>query len=104
MDAIALAARQRPDLPLLRPAFEVEPGYVGSRRHLALAQLDLVVSARDLLEHGVAGTECVAALIDVADLHRVADLQRARVRRLLPDDHPEQRGFSRAVGTDHADD
>ena len=47
--AVALAARERPDLPLLLGALEVEPGAVGARRHLPLAQLDLVLAAGDLL-------------------------------------------------------
>ena len=48
--------------------------------------------------------EGVAALIDVADLHRLAQAKRARVRLLLPRDHAEQRGLAGAVGTDDADD
>ena len=36
--AVALAARQRADLALLRRALEVEPRDVGARRHLALAE------------------------------------------------------------------
>ena len=104
VDAIALAARQRADLPLLAAALEVEPRHVGARRDLPLAELDLVVAAGDLLEHGLVRVERVAALIDVADLHRLADPQRAGVRLLLPGDHPEQRRLAGAVRTDHADD
>src|SRR5262249_3351124 len=42
VDAIALAARQRSHPALLRGALEVEPRHVSARRHLLLAQLDLV--------------------------------------------------------------
>src|SRR5439155_10899207 len=45
-----------------------------------------------------------AALVDVRDLHAVADAEGPPVRLLLADDHPEQRGLARAVGADHADD
>ena len=48
--------------------------------------------------------ERVAALIDVADLHRLAEPQRAAVGLLLPGDHPEQRRLAGAVRADHADD
>ncbi len=48
--------------------------------------------------------ERVAALIDVADLHGLADLQRAAVRLLLSRDHPEQRRLAGAVRPDDADD
>ena len=46
----------------------------------------------------------VARLVDVGELHRLADAQRARVGLLLADDHPEQRRLAGAVGADHADD
>src|SRR5262249_33613043 len=46
----------------------------------------------------------VAALIDVADLHRLADLERAGIGLFLPGYHPEQRRLARAVRPDHADD
>ena len=85
-------------------ALEVEPRHVGARRDLALAQLDLVVAAGDLLAHGLVRVERLAALVDVADLHRLADPQRARVRLLLSGDHPEQRRLAGAVRADHADD
>ena len=102
--AVALAARQRADLPLLRGALEVEPRHVRARRDLALAELDLVVAAGDLLEDGLVRVERVAALIDVADLHGLADLERPRVGLLLARDHPEQRRLAGAVGPDDADD
>ena len=50
------------------------------------------------------GVQRVAALIDVAELHRLAEAQRAGVRLLLARDHPEQRGLAGAVRADHADD
>ena len=83
VDAIALAARQRPDLALLVAPLEVEPGHVGARRDGALAELDLVVPAGDLFPDRLVGAKRVARLIDVADLHRLAEPQRAGVG-LLP--------------------
>src|SRR5690606_22239502 len=58
----------------------------------------------DLLPDRLLVVERVAGLIDVRELHRVADPQRARVRLLLPRDDPEQRRFARAVRANHADD
>ena len=43
----------------------------------------VVAAAGDLLEHGLVGIE-LARLIDVADLHGLAEPQRARVGLLLP--------------------
>ena len=52
----------------------------------------------------MSGVERVAALIDDANLDRLANLHRPGVRLLLAGDHPEQRRLPRAIGPDHADD
>ena len=64
-------------------ALEVEPRHVGARRDLPLAHHELVFAAGDLVEHALVRIERVARLIDVADLHRLAEPQRAGVRLLL---------------------
>ena len=104
VDAVALAAGQRADLALLIGALEVEARGVGAGVHLPLADLDLVEPAGDLLPDGLLRIEGVAGLIDVGELHGLAEPQRAGVRLLLADDHPEQGRLAGAVGADHADD
>src|SRR6516164_6833082 len=104
MHAVALAARQRADLLLLVGALEIEVGAIGARIHLALAEQDNVLPARDFLPDILLAVERVARLIDIAEMDRFADLDRALVRFFLPDDHAEQRGLAGAVRTDHADD
>jgi hypothetical protein len=103
MHPVALAARERADLLLLVAALEVEGRAIGARVHLALAELDDVVAAGDLLPDGLVRIERIAALVDIAKLHRLADGDRARIGLLLPGDHPEQRGLAGAVGPDDAD-
>ena len=49
------------------------------------------------------GIEAVAALVDIGELHRLADADRAGVRRFLAGDQLEQRRLAGAVGADHAD-
>ena len=49
-------------------------------------------------------SSAAARLVDVRELDRVADLERAVVRLLLAGDHPEERRLARAVRPDHADD
>ncbi len=46
VDAVTLTAGECADLPSLRAALEVEPRYVGARRHLALSELDLLDTRR----------------------------------------------------------
>ena len=104
VDAVALAARQRPDELLLVRATEVEAGHVGPGRDLAGADLDDLDALGDLLEHGLVGAQLVALLVDVAQHDRVADLDRAGVRLLLADEHPEQRRLARPVRPDDPDD
>ena len=103
--AVALAARERADLLLLVGALEVERA--DSRRatlHLALAEHEHVVAAGDLLPDGLLAVERVARLVDIAELHRLADAERAGVGLLLAGDHAEQRGLAGAVRADDADD
>src|SRR5690606_3544270 len=105
MHAVPLAAGEDADLLLLVRAAEVEPRAVGARvdRHAA-PELDLVEPARDLLPDRLLRVERVAGLVDVGDLDRLPDLERARVRLLLPGDQAEERRLPRAVRSDHADD
>ena len=103
---VALAARQRADLLLLVGALEVERGHVGARVP-CLRPPSVDASRRRRRSPArpcLSASSVVAALIDVGELHRLADPQRAAVGLLLAGDHAEQRGLARAVGTDHAHD
>src|SRR5262249_22564296 len=81
-----------------------EPGDVRAAVHFTVADLEVVDAAGDLLVYGLRTVERFPGLIDVRELDGGPDLQRAVVGRFLADEHPEQRGLARAVGTDHADD
>src|ERR1044071_10404091 len=100
MDAIAFTTRQRADLALLLRALEVEPRDVGARRHRALADLQFVLAAGNLLPHALVRRQRIAALVHVSGLHGVADPERAAVGLLLAGDHAEQRGLAGAVRAD----
>ena len=104
MDAVALAARQHADLLLLVGALEVEGAAIGARIDLALAEIEDVVAAGDFLPHGLLVVQRVARLVDIAELHRLADLDRAGVGLVLTGDHAEQRRLAGAVRADDADD
>src|SRR5262249_22398853 len=104
MHAVALAARQGADLLLLVGAAEVEGRAIGARIHLALAVDDYALAVRDYLPDVLLAVERVARLVDVAERDRLADLDRALVRLVLPGDHAEQRGLARTVRADHPDD
>src|SRR3954465_15375319 len=104
MYAVALAARERTDLLLLVRPLEVEIGAIGARIHLALAEQDEILAARDLLPKVLLAVACGAGLIHVPEMHGLPDLDRTGVGLLLPDDHPEQRGLAGPVRTDDADD
>jgi len=54
--------------------------------------------------YGLAAVERIARLVDIAEMHALADGDGALVRRLLLGDHPEQRGLAGAVRPNHADD
>jgi hypothetical protein len=67
-------------------------------------RLHALLAAGDLLPDRLARVERVARLVDVGELHGLAEPQRARVGLLLADDHAEQRRLAGAVAADHADD
>src|SRR3546814_3459669 len=90
-------------LLLLVAAPEVEGADIGARLSLVLAELNDVEPAGDFFPHRLVSGEGVAALVDIAELHGVADAQAAAVGLLLAGDHAEQRGLAGAVGADDAD-
>src|SRR5262249_60281763 len=101
---IALAARELADALLLVAALEVERGDVGARLELPAADVEHVLAARDLLPHRLLAFEGVTALVDVGELHAVAEPQRPAVGRVLTDDHAEERRLAGAIRADDADD
>src|SRR5258707_13843313 len=103
MHAVALAAGQRADLLLLIGALEIERGAIAARIHLALAQKNKLVATGNLLPHRLLAVEAIAGLVDIAEMHALADRNGALVRLLLGGDHAEQRGLAGAVGAYHAD-
>src|SRR5690606_7220948 len=60
-------------------------------RHLALAQRDHVVAVRDLFPDRLLVVEAFAALVDIAELHAVADPQLALVRLFGAGEQAEKR-------------
>src|SRR5215471_1738545 len=103
MHAVPLAAGELTDLLLLVRAFEIEPADIGARLHFAIAKLDHIIAAGDLLEHRLLAIERVARLIDIAELDCLADADRTVVGPVLAHDHAEQRGLAGPVRPNHAD-
>src|SRR5690606_11660926 len=89
---------------LLIGALEVETTDITTRRHLVVADLDHVEAIGDLLPHGLAAVEHVAALLDAGDLYGFADLDGAGIRLLLAGNHAQQGRLTSTVAADHADD
>src|SRR6478609_6014171 len=73
MDAVAFTARERADLLLLIGALEVERRAIAARVDFLLAEQDQLVAAGDLLPHVLATVERVARLVDIAEMHGLAD-------------------------------
>ena len=102
--AVSHAARElRQELLLVGP-HEVEEAAIGAGIHFALADLDFFGSAGDLLKHRILVVERLAPLLHGDDLHRLAELEGAGIRRFLPEDHLEEGGLAGAVGADDAHD
>src|SRR5262249_4925832 len=67
-------------------------------------EMELVEAAGDLLKGGLLPVERIPALVDVGQLHVVADAELSGVGLLLAGDHPEQRGLAGSVRSDDPDD
>src|SRR3546814_11227917 len=76
MHPVALAARELADLLLLVGAAEVEGADIGAALHLALTEVDLRLALADLLPNRLVGRQRIARLVDIAELHRVADAEQ----------------------------
>src|SRR4029434_4762457 len=104
VQAVSLASRQLRDALLLVAALEVERRDVAARLHRPDCDPQRVRAARDRLPDGALAIEGVTALVDVGELHRLADPQGAGVGLLLADDHPKECRLAGAVRADDADD
>src|SRR5262249_5918698 len=74
MDAVALAARQSPDLFLLVRTLEVERSAISARIHFLFAKKDYVVAVGNLFPDRLLAIERIARLIDIAEMYRLTDL------------------------------
>src|SRR5205085_9140529 len=104
VDAVALAARKLADILLLVRALEVECADISARRLIVAVDLHVVEPVRNLLPDIVLVVEMVAALVDITEVHGVADVDGAAVGLLDAGDDLEQGRFAGAVRADHADD
>ena len=81
VEPVALAAGEDAGRLLLVRALEPERRHVGARRHLDVADLDVVQAVRDESPRpSCFGSRPAAGLVDVGDLDGLADLEVAGVR------------------------
>src|SRR5690606_14241623 len=77
--------------------------HIGAARHGHLAKLHNVRAARYFFPDGLVRIERVAALIDIAHHHGLADFQRAAIWLFLTGEHSDESGLARTVRPDHTD-
>ena len=83
VEPVALAAGEDAGLLLLVGALEAERRDVGAGVHLEVGDLDEVEPVGDDLPDVLVRVDAAAALVDVGDLDRLADLELALVGLLL---------------------
>jgi hypothetical protein len=84
-------------------ALEIERRDISAARQFALAEQHDIRAAGDFLPYILFVIERVAALIDITEIDRLADLDLALVGLLLSGDEAEERGLARAVRPDSDD-
>src|SRR5690606_32483759 len=95
---------EHPGLLLLVWPLEAELRHVGAGRDLSLSDLDEVMPSRDDLPQGLVRVDAATRLVDVRDLHGLADLQVTGVQRFQAHDGLEEGRLADAVGADDAHD
>src|SRR3546814_609070 len=101
VNAVALTAGKLADLLLLIATLEIEGPHIGVGLKFMLADGHEIMAAGNFLPDIMVGIQMIAALIDIAELHRIADFDGAAIGRFLAGDKLEQRRLARAVGADH---
>ena len=104
VDPVSLATGQDAGQLLLVRALEPERGHVGPARDLGVARVDVRLPVGDRFPDVLVGGDPAAALVDVGDVHRLANADGPPVGLLLAHDHLEQGGLADAVRADDTDD
>ena len=104
MQAVALTAGHGADFLLLIASGETQPRNICPHVGGDVAKLKSILPIGDRLPDHVVRIERIARLLDVGELHRLANFQHAAIGLFLPDDHAKQRRLAGAVGPDDADD
>src|SRR3546814_15251680 len=86
------------DLLLLIATLEIEGPHIGAGLEFMLADGHEIMAAGNFLPDIMVGIQMIAALIDIAELHRIADFDGAAIGRFLAGDKLEQRRLACAVG------
>ena len=89
---------------MLVGAVEVKATAVSAAGHLEFADVQNIQTARYVFPDGFVVSQFVAVLVHEGHLHRLADLDFARIGFFASGDHFEERRFTRAVGPDDAHD
>src|SRR3546814_2581461 len=91
VNAVALTAGKLADLLLLIATLEIEGPHIGAGLEFMLADGHEIMAAGNFLPDIMVGIQMIAALIDIAELHRIADFDGAAIGRFLAGDKLEQR-------------
>ena len=103
IQTIAFTTGQHAGELLLVGTLEAEGRHIRAGRHFNTGNLDEVKTVRHGLPQVLIRVEASTILIHIADLHGLADLQRARRQRFKTNNGLEQGGLTHTVRADHAD-
>src|SRR4029079_8895681 len=104
IQAVSFSAAQYAGALLLIRPLESKCRDIRAGWHLDVPDVDVIQPVGYDLPDVLGRIDATAALVDVTDLHGLADLHLAGIRLLLPDDHLDQGRLPNPVRPDHADD
>src|SRR3546814_6352716 len=103
VNAVALTAGKLADLLLLIATLEIEGPHISAGLEFMLADGHEIMAAGNLLPDIMIGIQMIAALIDIAELHCIADFDGAAIGCFLAGDQLEPRRLACAVRADRSE-
>ncbi len=97
---VAFTAGKHAALLLLVGTVEVEAAHVSAAVEELATDLELLIAPADDFPDSFLRVDVRVALVDVANFHRLSNIETSPIGLLFSHDHAEQRRLTRSVGTD----
>ena len=103
VDTVSFASGANSNTTLLLRTSEIKARNVGATVYLNIAELNAVATTGNLFKDGIVVIELVSMLVYISELNSISEFDRSLVRRVVADNHSEERRFADPVRSNDAD-